>query len=248
MKTQKFFFRFEVIIFFLLLWEVLSFHGLINSLLFPPPSKILISLKDLLISGELLQDVATSFQRVIVGFSISLCTAIPLALLLGTNKKLHAFVSPFIDFIKPIPPIAWIPIAIIWFGIGNNLAYFVTMIASFFPIFTNTFVGVENVPKEDIEVAKCFGANKRMQLFDIVIPSSLPYIFSGIRVGLGIAWMSIVAAEMVTSISGLGYLITANQQMLRLDRVFVSMIAIGFVGMLMDNFVVRLRKKVVRWK
>ena len=248
MKIRTHSIRFCIVLFFLLIWEGLARYQLINTLLFPPPSRILVSFYELLFSYELIADVFMSFQRVFVGVCISFFTAIPLALLVGTNRKLNSYLNPFINFIKPIPPIAWIPIAIVWFGIGNNLAYFVTTIASFFPFFMNTLVGVENVSKEDINVAKCFGANKRMILMDIIIPASLPYIFSGIRVGFGIAWMSIVVAEMLTSISGLGYLITVNQQMLRLDRVFVGMLVIGLVGMLMDNLVVLLRKKVVRWK
>lgn len=247
MKKHAHFYRLLFILVFLLVWEAFVFLNILNPLLLPAPSRIFLSLIELITNGQLPGDILISLQRVAIGFSISLLTAIPLGLLMGMNKKINYIIEPVVNFIKPIPPIAWIPVAIIWFGIGNKLTYFITAIASFFPVFINTLVGVENVPKEHINAAKCFGASKRMLLTDIIIPAALPYIFSGIRIGLGFAWMSIVAAEMITSISGLGYLIIINQQMLRLDRVFVGMIIIGFVGLLLDNALVLLKKAIIRW-
>lgn len=199
------------------------------------------------LSGELALDIIFSLKRVLTGFAIALIFGIPLGLFLGINKKAKSILSPFINFFRPIPPIAWIPLAILWFGVGDHLSYFITMIAAFFPIFLNTLTGAENVSQQHLDVARCFGANKFMVLFHVIIPSALPHILSGIRVGIGFSWMAVVAAEIVTSFSGLGYLITVGQQMLRLDQVIVGMIAIGLTGLLMDNIMIQIKNKFVQW-
>jgi ABC-type nitrate/sulfonate/bicarbonate transport system permease component len=221
--------------------------GLLNVLILPAPSKLFFTAIDLIKSGELFLDVIFSLKRVLVGFFIAAITGIPLGLFLGINKNVREVLSPIINFIRPIPPIAWIPLAILWFGVGDHLSYFITMIAAFFPIFLNTLSGVDNVSKQHLDVAKCFGATKFMILIHVIIPASLPHILSGIRVGLGFAWMAVVAAEMVTSFNGLGYLITVGQQLLRLDQVIVGMITIGLLGLLMDNLIVLIKNKFVKW-
>ena len=241
------FWRFLLIIFVLSFWETLSRMHLINQLILPAPSIIFVTFINMSLSGELALDILFSLKRVLTGFFIALTLGIPLGLFLGINKKAKSILSPFINFFRPIPPIAWIPLAILWFGVGDHLSYFITMIGAFFPIFLNTLIGTENVSREHLDVARCFGARKSMVLFHVIIPSALPHILSGIRVGLGISWMAVVAAEMVTSFSGLGYLITVGQQMLRLDQVIVGMSAIGLMGLLMDNLMVLVKNKLIKW-
>lgn len=241
------FWRVLLIVVILSFWETLSRMHLLNQLILPAPSTIFITFTHMSLSGELLIDIISSLKRVLIGFAIALFIGIPLGLFLGINKQAKSIVSPFINFFRPIPPIAWIPLAILWFGVGDHLSYFITMIAAFFPIFLNTLTGAENVSREHLDVARCFGANKFMVLFHVIIPSSLPHILSGIRVGIGFSWMAVVAAEIVTSFSGLGYLITVGQQMLRLDQVIVGMIAIGLMGLLMDNSLVLIKNKFVKW-
>lgn len=241
------FWRFLLVVVVLTFWETLSRMNLINQLILPAPSIIFITFVSMSLSGELATDIFFSLKRVLTGFAIALTFGIPLGLFLGINKKAKSILSPFINFFRPIPPVAWIPLAILWFGVGDHLSYFITMIAAFFPIFLNTLTGAENVSQQHLDVARCFGANKFMVLFHVIIPSALPHILSGIRVGIGFSWMAVVAAEIVTSFSGLGYLITVGQQMLRLDQVIVGMIAIGLTGLLMDNIMIQIKNKFVQW-
>ncbi|MBT0665857.1 ABC transporter permease [Geobacter pelophilus] len=231
----------------LLLWGGLSAAGKINPFILPPPISVLRALVEALASGELLQGTISSLGRVGTGFGISLITAIPLGVLVGSSPGVRNFVAPLLNFLRPIPPLAWIPLAILWFGIGNGPSYFLTMIASFFPILTNTITGVENVSKQHLAVAHCFQASRTSILWDIIIPSSLPMLISGVRTGFGFAWMAVVAAEMIATRSGLGYLIYTSQDLLKTDRVLVGMLVIGLIGMLADTLLVWLHKRLVHW-
>jgi len=245
MKT--FVHRILFILILLGIWEILSKANLLNPFFLPAPTKILESFIDLLADGQLIIDLLVSLKRVLFGFLISVLTAVPLGLFLGINKKIKHLVNPLINFIRPIPPIAWIPLAIIWFGIGNTTSYFITMIASFFPIFINTITGVEDIPQKHLDVAKSFGVDKKILLIHIIIPYVFPFILSGMRIGLGIGWMAVVAAEMISAFSGLGYSIIINQEMLRMDRVLVNMITIGMAGLLLDTFVLKLKNRFIQW-
>jgi ABC-type nitrate/sulfonate/bicarbonate transport system permease component len=231
----------------LLAWSLLSATGRLNAFILPAPGAVFRALVQSIASGELLVDMGASLQRVGIGFFLSLVTAVPLGILLGVSPRIRAVADPLLKFLRPIPPIAWIPLAILWFGIGNGPSYFLTMIASFFPILTNTLTGVENVSRRHLAVAACFQADKTSILVDIILPSSLPMIVSGIRTGFGFAWMAVVAAEMIATRSGLGYLIYTSQDLLRTDRVLVGMLAIGLIGMLIDTLIVALRNRCVHW-
>ncbi|MCX5796099.1 MAG: ABC transporter permease [Elusimicrobia bacterium] len=231
----------------LLVWAGLSATGRVNVFILPAPGSVFRALVQGLSSGELLSAAALSLWRVGCGFGISLLTALPLGIALGYSRRLRALLDPLLKFIRPIPPIAWIPLAILWFGIGNGPSYFLTMIASFFPILTSTMTGVENVSQQHLAVAHCFRATRTSILWDIVIPSSLPMMISGIRTGFGFAWMAVVAAEMIATRSGLGYLIYTSQDLLRTDRVLVGMLAIGMIGLLVDTLIVHMKDRWIHW-
>ena len=231
----------------LLVWAGLSATGRLNAFILPAPDAVLRALVQGIASGELLAATASSLRRVGGGFAVSLATAIPLGIALGSSRRLRALLEPLLKFIRPIPPIAWIPLAILWFGIGNGPSYFLTMIASFFPILTNTMAGVESVSRQHLAVARCFRATRASVLWDIVIPSALPMMISGIRIGFGFAWMAVVAAEMIATRSGLGYLIYTSQDLLRTDRVLVGMLVIGMIGLLVDTLIVHVRDRWIHW-
>lgn len=243
-RVSQFFLPFIIV---LLLWWGLSAAGKINPFILPSPFKVLLALHQALVSGELINDTAVSLGRVGTGFGLSLITAIPLGILIGVSPSVRGFADPLLKFLRPIPPIAWIPLAILWFGIGNGPSYFLTMIASFFPILTNTITGAENVSRQHLAVAHCFQAGRVSILCDIIVPSSLPLLISGLRTGFGFAWMAVVAAEMIATRSGLGYLIYTSQDMLRIDRVLLGMLVIGLIGMLADTLLVRLQKRLIHW-
>lgn len=227
-------------------WEAAGRTGLINKFILPAPSAIAGS--ELFTDSRLLFHIIASFQRVIVGFSISIIAGVSLGFLVGLNATLRFYLMPFFSLLKPIPPIAWIPITILWFGLGNGPSYFITMIASFFPIFFSTITGVEDMDTRYLDVARCFGADKKQIFKEVIFPYTLPFIFSGLRIGLGVAWMSVIAAEIVSAGSGLGYSIEIAQQMLRVDNVIVGMVAIGICGILLDRLILSISSRYTEWK
>jgi ABC-type nitrate/sulfonate/bicarbonate transport system permease component len=244
---KRVFLQFMPFVIAVLLWGGLSAAGKINPFILPSPANVLRALLQALASGELVRDTISSLGRVGTGFCISLVTAIPLGIVIGVSPRVRGFADPLLKLLRPIPPIAWIPLAILWFGIGNGPSYFLTMIASFFPILTNTITGTESVSRQHLAVAHCFQASRASILWDIIVPSSMPMLISGLRTGFGFAWMAVVAAEMIATRSGLGYLIYTSQDLLRTDRVLVGMLVIGLIGMLADILLVQLHKLLVHW-
>ena len=245
-KAKNRIIQITLIVGLLLIWElVIRLNG---ETLIPTPSKSFIALYDLLLNGILMPDLAASLGRVLVGFSIALAIGLLLGFLLGLLPVFQNAIMGVFELIRPIPPIAWIPIAVSLLGIGNPSAWFVIFIGAFFPILTNTLLGVSNVEKVHLEAAKVLGASKFRSFTGVVLPSTLPSIFAGIRVGLGFAWMCVVAAEMFAARSGLGYAIQLNRQLFRLDRVIAYMIVIAIVGFLMARLISLLEKICVPWR
>lgn len=198
-------------------------------------------------SGELLIDIWESATRVFAGFAMAALIGTPIGLLIALSDRVRWSLDPLLQFLRPIPPIAWIPLTILWFGLGNGPAYALTMIASFFPIVLNTYFGVQRIEAQHIDVARCFGASRALRLRALILPAALPSILTGWRIGFGTAWMAVMAAEMVASHTGLGYLIQVSQNMLRTDRVLVGMVSIGLVGFVLDRLFVALQSRWVRW-
>lgn len=229
------------------LWEVCGRLGWINPFLLPRPTVIALTFWQSFLDGSILKDVAQSTHRVFAGFFISCVTAVPLAILLSLSASLRLIFFSFFNFLRPIPPIAWIPLTILWFGIGNGPAYFLTMVASFFPILINTMTGMERLPTQYTILGNVFGLSRSQKIKHIIIPSILPYVLSGLRIGFGVSWMAVVAAEMIASSSGLGYLIHVSQDMLRTDRVIVGMIVIGLLGLLFDRIFLFLVDRITPW-
>ncbi|MBX3021753.1 MAG: ABC transporter permease [Bdellovibrionales bacterium] len=218
-----------------------------NPFLLPSPTAVVIAFIELLKSGELLLDIWESSSRVFAGFALSVLIGTPLGLVLALSPRWRWSVDPLLQFLRPIPPIAWIPLTILWFGLGNGPAYSLTMIASFFPVVLNVYFGVSRIDPQHLDVARAFGATAGQRLREVIWPAALPSILTGYRIGFGTAWMAVMAAEMVASHTGLGYLIQVSQNMLRTDRVLVGMVCIGFVGFLFDRAFLKLQEHWVRW-
>lgn len=217
---------------FLTLWTFAS-HRLNSVVLLPPPIDVLKAYVDLVADGSLASDVRASIIRVFAGFVIAAGLAIPLALLLAYSRVLRNLVMPLIAFIRPIPPIAWIPLAILWMGLGDPPSYFITAVAAFFPIFLNSFAGGSSLHEEHINAARSLGAKPAALLATIMLPSALPMIATGLRIGLGQAWMAVVTAELIAAQSGLGYMIQISRLGLETARVLVGMTVIGLLGAVM---------------
>lgn len=175
--------------------------------------------------------------------------AIPLGILMGWSGILRRLVTPFVEILRPIPPLAWIPIAILWLGIGIKSAAFIIFLGAFFPILLNTISGVLSLDVRLFELAMVHGARSRDVLLKICTPGSLPFVFTGMRIGVGVAWMTLVAAEFtgVKSGYGLGYLIMIARDIQRPDAIVAGMIAIGLVGYLIDLVLRKTQRKLLLW-
>lgn len=232
---------------FLALWALAS-HRLNSPVLLPPPIDVLRTYVELIADGSLAADINASITRVFAGFIIAASLAVPLALLLAYSRVLRGLVMPLIAFIRPIPPIAWIPLAILWMGLGDPPSYFITAIAAFFPIFLNSFVGGSAIHEEHVNAARSLGAQPAALLATVMLPSALPMIATGLRIGLGQAWMAVVTAELIAAQSGLGYMIQISRLGLETARVLVGMTVIGLLGAIMIGALgVIERRFVVPW-
>jgi ABC-type nitrate/sulfonate/bicarbonate transport system permease component len=230
----------------LLIWSVAS--GALNPVLLPYPSAVLEAYGELFADGSLMRDMGASLTRVFGGFAIAASIAPPLALVLASSWTLRCLVLPIVTLIRPIPPIAWIPLAILWFGLGNPPSYFITALAAFFPIFLNSFAGGQALEPEHVNAARSLGARRGSLLLYVMLPSALPHITTGLRIGLGQAWMAVVTAELVAAQSGLGFMIQASRLNLETSRVLVGMTLIGILGASMTASLSMIeRKLIVPW-
>lgn len=229
-------------------WSVAS-ALIANPLLLPFPISVADGFLQLVTEGGLVADVLASMKRVLGGFLLAATIAIPLAMLMAFVQPLNLLLSPIVTFLRPIPPIAWIPIAILWFGIGEATSYFITAIASFFPIFINSFAGGQSVRPEHVFAARTLGAKRAALFLRIYLPSAMPMIATGLRIGLGQSWMAVVTAELIAARSGLGYMIQANRLAMETGFVLVGMCVIGILGALMASLLeVFERRVLVPWK
>jgi ABC-type nitrate/sulfonate/bicarbonate transport system permease component len=218
----------------LVAWELGARFGVINANLFPPPSAIAQALSDLSSTGMLWRDVSASIVRVSVGFSIAAIVGIGFGLLLGRLNSLARYVLPLVELIRPISVIAWIPIAILWFGLGDRPAWFLIALGAFFPIFTNAYDGARSLADVYVRVARCFGAPRWLFIRQVLIPATLPHIMTGLRVGLGTGWTCVIAAELISATSGLGYMIQLARTTIETEKVLAGMVVIGLIGFAMN--------------
>lgn len=201
-----------------------------------------------LISGELVKDTVASLSRVLVGFAIGFCLATPLGLLMGANKRIYEFFDPTIQLLRPIPPIAFIPLSMLWFGLGDPPAYFLISLGAFFPILVNTMSGVRNVDSIFIRAARNLGASGFQLFWRVILPAATPHILTGVRVGLGIAFICVIVAEMIAVNSGLGYRILEAREYTDTAMVMAGMLTIGCLGLGLDFVINRINNHLLRWR
>jgi NitT/TauT family transport system permease protein len=221
-----------------------------RSVIFPTPLQVVTATVDLARGGELWEHIGASLYRVGVGFALAVAVGIPVGLWMGWIRGAFDTVNPFVQVLRPISPIAWIPLAILWFGVGDLSPIFLIFLSSVFPTILQTASGVHTIERQYLRAAENFGVSRRKLFFQVVIPAVLPQIIVGMRVSLGIAWLVVVAAEMIALRSGLGYLIIDSRNAgNRYDLVVAGMIIIGLTGLLLDTMMRRLeRLKTVRWR
>ena len=212
----------------------------------PAPTTIARTAAGLVASGELFFHLVASLKREAWAFLFA-ATAIPLGIAMGWWRLVYNQVNPIMEILRPIPPLAWIPLSILWFGIGDAQNQFIIFLGMFFPILINTIVGVKNVDPNLVRAARSLGAPEYKVLSRIILKGSLPQIITGVRIGLGVGWMALVAAELVGANSGLGFLINDARSMLRTDTIVVGMLTIGLVGLLIDTAIRTLGRKFLPW-
>lgn len=218
---------------FVLAWDVAV--RLSGSELFPSPLEVVRGLVELFRKGLLLKYVVASLFRVTWGFTLAAVVGVPFGLLLGWFRWAHEAFNPLIQAFRPISPIAWIPVAILWFGVTDAAPVFLIFLASVFPITVSTMAAVRGVQSVHLRAAQNFGLTRAQLFYRVILPATLPQIVTGLRIALGIAWLVVVAAEMIAVNSGLGYLIIdARNAGKRYDLVVAGMVLIGFIGWLLD--------------
>jgi NitT/TauT family transport system permease protein len=188
-----------------------------------------------------------SMQRVYGGFALAALVAVPLGLLIGRNEQVRALLDPFLQLMRPIPVTAWLPLSMILFGLGPRSAFFLVFLGAFYPILLNTVFGVRSVEKRLFEAASMLGCSGTAQFFRVVLPASLPSIFTGLRLGLGLAWFVIVVGEMTGVPQGLGAVIMDGRTLSRTELVICGMIVIGIAGFISDRIIVALMNRLLRW-
>ena len=221
-----------------------------GTIIFPTPWDVVLGTLELARLGSLWDHIASSLFRVGAGYLLAAAVAIPLGLLMGWFTGVFATLNPLIQILRPISPIAWIPLAILWFGVGNVSPIFLIFLASVFPIIVETAAGVHSIERQYIRAAQNFGVSGSALFRQVVIPASLPHIITGMRISLGVAWLVVVAAEMIALRSGLGYLIIDSRNAgNRYDLVVAGMVIIGLTGLLLDILMRQIEKlKGVRWR
>ena len=218
----------------LLAWH-LSVGTLFNPALVPAPAATFAKAWNMMASGELFMHIGVSLKRVLVGYAIGCTCGIMLGAVMGRFWLARELADPVLELIRPISPVAIVPLAMLWFGIGELSKYFIIVYATLIIVLLNTAAGVSRTPVTRIRAARCLGANEYEVFVKVVLPSAVPFVLTGMRVALGFSFMGIVAAELIGAREGLGFLIMNSQLLLQTDQLFVGLLSLGVVGLIVDR-------------
>ena len=248
----------------LVAWQGASMAGLVNPRILPPPVAVAIkwwaylaplevfdparqSYVVWLLSGELLTDAISSLYRVVLGFGLGALLAMPLGLAMGASQRLYDLANPLVQVLRPIPPIAYIPLSILWFGLGNPPAVFLISIGAFFPTLMNTIAGVRQVDGIYLRAARNLGASQFTIFRRVMLPAATPYIFAGLRIAMGTSFIVVIVSEMIAVNNGLGYRILEAREFFWSDKIIAGMFTIGLIGLAIDTGMSRLNNYLLRW-
>nr|WP_319517066.1 ABC transporter permease [uncultured Cohaesibacter sp.] len=227
------------------LWWFATYVGSTN---LPSPVDVVIRCVELALNGQLFVDIVASMRRVLIGFLLGVCFAVPIGFLMGWYRLARGLIEPWVQFFRVIPPLAIIPLAIVTMGIDETPKIFVIFLAAFLSSVVATYQGVVNVDRTYINAARVLGASDWVIFRSVVVPASTPFILVGFRIGLGSAWATVVAAELIAAQSGLGFRMQQAQLYYDLPTIFVSLVAIGILGLIMDRLVGRADEYLTRWQ
>ena len=231
----------------LLIWYVATAPAQYSGILFPKLSTVVETLIAKCMDGSLFLAIGISLGRVLKGYLLAILLGITLGILIGLSSHVQRMTDLFIQILKPIPPIAWIPLVILWLGIGESSKVFLIFLGGFFTILLNVIDGIRYTDKKLLEVASVLETPRKKYIFQVIIPAAFPSIFTGLRVAMGTCWTCVVAAELVASSSGVGYMISNARNYGQMDVVIVGMLSIGVVGKIMDVILLQIEHKVLRW-
>jgi len=243
-KKKKRIITLIVIAILLALWFIVSSLGVFSEYVFPGPVKVFNTFVAMIKSGELFENILVSMARVLAGFLISFVLAFIVAIIAVLYPQTEDWYQPVLNFLRHVPPLSMIPLLILWFGIGETSKIIVIVLTAFFPIFINTEAGLKNCDVKLIEVGQILEMTRNEIFFKIQLPSAIPEILVGMKIGLGYSFRAIVGAEMIAAASGIGFLILDAQAMSRTDKVFIGIITIGTLGLIFDALFAGLIRKI----
>ncbi|WP_420912743.1 ABC transporter permease [Chimaeribacter californicus] len=239
------------VVIFLSLWQLAATRQWVDPLLLPSLTDIGLTTGELLADGyrqiPLWQHIAVSLARALSAFSVAIVLGVPLGLLMGMSEGLAAVLNPFVQFLRPLPKIALIPLAVVWLGIGEASKFFLIFIATFLSVVVGAGAAVERIGRSRIRVAQTLGASRRQIFLRVVLPDALPELFTTVRLSIGIGWTSLIAAEMVAANSGLGWMVINASSYLRTDIVMLGILLLGGIGYLLDLLLLGLQRLFVPW-
>jgi nitrate/nitrite transport system permease protein len=250
-KTRKIIAPIMAITFFLLIWQILTLSPDAN---LPSPIKVVEQTWELIINPffdkgatnkGLFWQIWASLQRVLQGFTLAAIVGISIGIVVGTNEFLFDALDPIFQILRTIPPLAWLPIALATFQQSNPSAIFVIFITSIWPIIINTIAGVQQIPQDYINVSKVLQLSRKEYFIDVVFPATVPYIFTGLRIGVGLSWLAIVAAEMLIGGVGIGFFIWDAWNAANISQIIIALVYVGLVGLLLDKAIAFIATKVV---
>ncbi len=232
-------------------WFAASHYGWINTLFFPSPKALFLAFKQLWQQGyldiSLGQHVTASLLRVLVALAIALVTAIPLGILMGLTPVIRAIFTPILDFYRPIPPLAYLPLIVIWLGIGEVSKILLIFLAIFAPLTISTAEAVRRIEPHRVQAVRCLGASSWQVMKWVVLPSIFPELLTGIRIALGVGWSTLVAAELIAANRGLGFMVQSAAQFLSTDVVVAGILLIAAVALVIELLLRQLQKRFARW-
>ncbi len=228
-------------------WQGAVVAELVNPQALPSPVTVAARWWQYLVSGELHGDAAASLYRVLLGFLIGAGLGLPLGLLMGASRRMYLMLNPMLQVLRPIPPSAYIPLAMLWFGLGNPPAVFLIVIGAFFPVLINTVSGVRQVDVLYLRAARNLGAGRFTIFVRVMLPGAMPYILAGLRIGVGTAFIIVIVSELIAVNSGLGYSIMEAREFYWIDKVIAGMFTIGFIGLAIDTVMNVIKNHLLRW-
>ncbi|MDQ7727014.1 ABC transporter permease [Halomonas sp. SpR8] len=234
-------------LFLIALLEVVVRSGLVPSYLMPAPSELAVTLAELA-EGALWQHIAASTGRVLAGFMCGAVLALLIGAIVGISRSVEAYIDPTFQALRAVPGLAWVPLLLIWLGIGESSKITLIAIGSFFPIYMNLVAGIRNVDRKLVEVGDMYHFSRLEKIRRIFVPAAQPYLFTGLRNGLSMAWLCVVAAELLAATQGIGYLLTDGREVSRPDLVLIAIVSLAVMGKLTDTLLKVVEERSLRWR